>query len=270
MRLMLIGGATLLALILAGVFVSMRDGPPQAVVESHSEEDAAVAETSVDSVDPLLIARGDEVFLAEAEPLARQFLEATSVEEILPVVRAPAKTEPRIRGFYPDGKINAAGLSGFNLNNQVSIFDKVAMVMVRTGEYEDRLLAFVETPEGLKIDWESWVGWSELPWQEFTSSKPATGHLFRVVLSPVEYYNFSFGDESKWQSYRLEAPDRHYALYGYAPRGSVLSQQVRPPGDSKRVALTLLLKFPAGAESNTQVEIESLLAEGWVEGVDAP
>ena len=271
MLLMLIGGAMLLVLILTGVFYSMKDRPAEAVTEVQSGEGApVVTEVAAGPAASSARAQGEGAFLVEAEPLAQRFLAATSVEELLPLVRDPATSEARMRDFYPNGEVEAPGLANFNLSRQVSFLGKVGTVAVRTGDFEDRLLAFVETPEGLKIDWESWVGWSGIPWQEFTSSMPTSGHLFRVILSPVEYYNFAFADESEWQSYRLESPDRQHAIYGYAPRGSVLSQRVRPPGESKRAMLTLLLKFPVGAESNTQVEIESLLAEGWVEGADVP
>ena len=134
-----------------------------------------------------------------------------------------------------------------------------------TGEFDTRILVFTGDVADLKIDWESCVGWSEMTWQDFRSAKPETGKLFRVILSPVDYYNFDFLDESKWQSYRLVSPDQKHSIYGYVPKDSELARRIRPGVDITSTELTLMLKFPKGTASNDQVEIESLVTEGWVE-----
>lgn len=269
MRLMLLGGTSLFALILGWVFISMNSGQ-QAVVSSDLAAGPAAHAAAAQAEDTPRAARGDKEFLVEAEPLAEVFLNATSVDEIIPLVRDPAVAEARIREFYAAGKIEAPGLSSFNTGGGVLTLGKVASVIVRTRDHEDRLLAFVDTPEGLKIDWESWVGWSEMPWEGFLSSKPCDALLFRVIVSTVDYYNFEFGDESKWQSYRLESPDKEHSIYGYAPKDSVLNAKLRPEGDAKTSLLMLKVKFPAASSSSTQVEIESVVGQGWVEGADAP
>jgi hypothetical protein len=148
--------------------------------------------------------------------------------------------------------------------------DKLYSIPVVTRDQETKSLAFVDTPEGLKIDWESWVGWSEVSWEEFRSTKPVAGHVFRVVLSPVDYYNFDFTDDRKWQSYRLESPDKEHAVYGYVEKGSLLDGQVHLDGDKKNVLMMLSLKFPPDARSDSQVEIERFVCEGWVEGEVTP
>jgi hypothetical protein len=122
----------------------------------------------------------------------------------------------------------------------------------------------------VKIDWEGWVGWSEMPWPEFLASKPTTGKVFRVTLSAVDYYNFNFDDDKKWQAYRLESPDGTHALYGYAGQGSVIQTKLRPPTDSKPMPCMLALKFPANAASGNQVLIEQCLADGWVLETEPP
>jgi hypothetical protein len=269
MNLMLLGGATLFALIVGWVLVSMNAGPKAGGSSGPASASAAPAAV-LESGDPPQTAAGDKEALAEAEALAKIFLNATAVEEILPLVRDPLVAEPRIRKFHADGKIDPSGISSFNVDGGGWSLGKVASIMIRTRDHEDRTLSFVKTPEGLKIDWESWVGWSEMPWEEFLSSKPGTPHLFRVRLSAVEYYNFEFGDDSKWQSFRLESPDKEHAIYGYAPKASVLAAKLRPMEGSKPSSLMLTLKFPQVSSSSTQVEIEDLIGEGWVEGSDEP
>ena len=153
----------------------------------------------------------------------------------------------------------------FNSSGVISLRDKLTSLMVTTRDQLEMPLAFIETPQGLKIDWESWVGWSDMPWEKFLSTTPSSSQTFRVTLSEVNYYNFMFSDESKWRSYRLISPDEEHSLYGYVEKGSVLDQKICPSEDAKVVKLMLSLKFPVGADSSGQVEIENLVAEGWVE-----
>lgn len=258
----------MLALIVGGVIISMSQSANSSV-RSTAGTTALPAPVTTEKkpTEPVVpVARTDASWVAETEPLARQFLKATTVEELLPLVRNPATAEPRMRTHYPDGKVVAPGLSQFNSTDGALFRKNIAVIPIRTLDYQDKNLAFVETPEGMKIDWESWVGWSDISWAKFLEAKPVSGHVFRVILSPVSYYNFDYADDAKWQSYRLLSPDRACSIYGYAEKlGAVNKQLGIDPADSE-VLLTLSLKFPANAKSASQVEIERIVAEGWVEG----
>lgn len=269
MRLFLIGGAALLVLIVAGLKVLMDTGPgetsdPLVVSPGLPVEELAKAEGAA------MPPRGDAEVLKEAEPLARKFLDATTVDDLLPLVRHPEKTEARMREFYPDGQIEAPGMSAFNASGIVTLLGKFRSIMVTTQDFENRALVFSDSPGDMRIDWEAWVGWSEMPWDEFSATKPEEGMVFRVHVSEVDYYNFDFTDDSKWQSYRLESPDREDALYGYVLKESPLNQGLRPGADIKSTPMMLSLKFPAGAATGDQVEIERIVSEGWVEQGDIP
>lgn len=258
-----IGGSALVALLLVvGVFFTMKSAEKPVV---QPQQDPPIPSVLVKKAEAVEVKRSEASLLAEAEPLTRKFLEAKSVAELLPIIRHPEITELRMREVYPDGKIAAAGMARFNSSDEVSVRDKLISLMVRTGEQLEQPMAFIETPEGLKIDWESWAGWSEISWDKFISTKPTTAKVFRVTLSEVDYYNFAFSDESKWHSYRLISPNGEHSLYGYVEKGSVIDLKIRPTEDAKIVTLMLSLKFPVGATSNSQVEIERFVAEGWVE-----
>jgi hypothetical protein len=262
MRMMLIGGGLLFLCIVAGVVVLTKGG--KAPVVAHKPVDRPPPPPVKEP------GRIDAAFATEAESLARRFLSATTVDDMLGAVRNPEVAEARMRAFYPEGKIAAPGLSQFNSANGAVTRGKFYSFPVITSDQVEKSLAFVETPQGLRIDWESWVGWSEMPWQEFLSAKPAASHVFRVILAPVDYYNFGFSDDTKWQCYRLESPDREHAVYGYVERDSRLDVKLRPSPGEPSVLMTLALKFPPDSKSGTQVEIERLVSEGWVEEGGAP
>ena len=264
MRFFLIGGGVLLAVILAGVVISMNAGRKASAPVGSVP--AAVPVQEPKSPEPIKPAMAnDAAFIARAEPLTRKFLAATTVEQLLPLVRNPGTAEARMRGFYPEGKPIPVGISKFNVTGEVTTKGDCKSVDIMTDNFDNKRLVFVNVAGDLKIDWESWVGWSEMTWADFRNSKPDSAKIFRVTLSPVDYYNFDFLDETKWQSYRLVSPDQENSLYGYVERGGELDKRIRPGPDSSSIPLMLKLKFPKGTLSNDQVEIESVVSDGWVE-----
>lgn len=257
---MLIAGCLLFSVIVAGVVASMIGGKaPVVAVKSPPPPPAAIDKQQTPAE-----------LTSEAEVLARKFLNATQVDEMLATVRNPERTESRMREFYPGGKIQAPGMSQFNSGTGLVTRGGLHSFPVLTRDHEEKSLAFIETPQGLKIDWESWVGWSDIPWKDFISTMPTGSHVFRVVLASVDYYNFGFSDEHKWQSYRLESPDKEHAVYGYVEKNSALNAKLRPYSGEQSVLVTLGLKYPVDAKSDSQVEIERLVCEGWVEEGVAP
>lgn len=213
---------------------------------------------------PKVMKRSENEFLAAAEPMAKTFLEATQLSEILPVIHDRKRVEPLMRKYYPTGKIEPTGLSKFNTSGQVSYKDSFAAVSLLTPDYERKQLAYIDGEDGLKIDWESWVGWSEVPWDELKEKKPAKPVLIRTMAKWVDYYNFGFADENAWRSYRLVSPDGETTLYGYVERNSLLDQRLRPGEAGSTVAVTLKIHFRKDEQAPNQVVIDEYVADGWV------
>lgn len=271
MRWMMIGGATLFTLIVAGVVAAMFGGDKPVSPAVNDGPSGTSIESGEVAAPVRHLAKSDSAILDEAEPVIQKFLEATRLEEMLSLVRNPDVAEGRMRRYYPNGTIKAAGVAKFNTRSELARNGAILSVGVRTRDFEERSISFFDTPEGIKIDWESWAGWSEMPWEEFLTSRPSTAKVFRVKLSEVDYYNFFFADEGKWRSYRLDSPDEQHSVFGYAERGTVLDSTLRPSADVKEIALMLSLKFPDEEGPGKQVIIEKIITEGWVEeGGEAP
>lgn len=259
MRWMLIGGGILFLMSLGGVIVSLNTDPPV------PPPPVAVSNPVIEPKELKASERSDVSILSEMEPLAKTFLEAKTPEELLPTVRNPELVEARIRSYDPQGKISSPGMAKFNTSGTIARKDSFVAVSLRTRDQEERQLAFVETPQGLRIDWEAWVGWSEVSWADFISTKPSDPKTFRLTLAKVDYYNFNYVDDVKWRSYRIESPDGAHSLYGYVERGSEVDRQINIDADTKNLSLMLSLKFPPDSNGKDQVEIVSLIAEGWVQ-----
>jgi hypothetical protein len=268
---MLGGGVALFALIVGGVVVMLRGGdkageeplPPPQVTTTPP---AATVDESGDEPLPAIMRRGQAALLAETEPLARKFLDATSIDELLPWVRQPLRAKPRMQREYPQGRVEPPGLAKFNSNGNVDFGEAGALVEIRTRNFASRQLAFVETPAGLKIDWESWAGWSDMTWPALLAARPTQAQVFRVIVKRVDYYNFGFSDDKQWQSYRLESLGGEHMIYGYVKRGSTMESKIQVAPDVERAPMILKIRFPAdAAASSNQVLIDEIIGDGWVE-----
>lgn len=273
MRWILGGAVSLLVVIAAGLILTWQGkgniattASPQPPQAPPATPPPAAAPPAAEAALPGLMQRGAPSVLAEAEPLARKFLEARSVDELLPLVRNPERAKPRLLRQYPQGRIDPPGLAQFNASGNVALNEKLATVDIRTRNFETRQLTLVATPEGLKIDWESWVGWSDMTWAALLAALPTEATRFRVIVKRVDYYNFGFSDDKQWQSYRLESLDGEHMIFGYVQRNSSVEDKLRSNPQAERSPMILKISFPAGvAASNNQVVIDDVVANGWVE-----
>lgn len=213
---------------------------------------------------PKVMERSEADFLNLAQPIAEKFLSAKRIEDILPLVHNPDGVAAKIRAHHPKGLIEPVTMVKFNSAGRVSYKDSFAAVSITTSDFEQKQLAFIESDEGLKVDWESWAGWCEIPWAEIIAKKPDKPVLVRAMLKWVDYYNFSFTDESKWRSFRLSSPDEEHMIYGYVARNSLLDQQIRPREQETTVAVTVKIHFPENGEAANQFVIDEYVADGWV------
>lgn len=250
------GGVALVAIVVALVFWLRRE--PANVPAPSAGAAAPVRRTPSEPT-----GLSDLELIRQAEPLARNFLSAKSVEECLPLVREPARAEARMRRFYPDGVISPVGLGEFLPEEVMEREGPIATIQLRDGKFEPRMISFVETPQGLKIDWEAWVGWGPLGWKEFSQQRSKQPTLFRVILEAVDYYNFDFADENHWACYRLSSWDGEHVLYGYVERGSALDGKLKPAPEVGRVQATVMLRFPDQPSTANQVLIDNWLGNCW-------
>ena len=205
--------------------------------------------------------------LVVLEETARKFMEAATVEEALALVYRPEAVRPKAEAWYEVRRYEPPGFKGTTDESSEVVIGglRVVQLGVRTGDFEKKELALVETPEGFRVVWEAWAGWSEMDWEDFQKQKPTEGKLFRVICSPSDYYNFGFKDETEWISFRLDAADGEHSVYGYVPAGSPLAAQLRPLDGVERRAVILALKYPPDSTADNQVIIEKITGSGWVD-----
>jgi hypothetical protein len=262
-------GLAFLLITLVGTFIFLKGYKKPSTSASATEKSSVpavikvkelVAENSGEKAP-----RSNLSYAVEAEPVVRKFLDAKSISEALSVIRNPQIAEQRMKDFYPKGEITPVGVLKFNSIDGMASRGKILSFSLTTREPKEKVIALEDTPQGLKVDWETWVGWSEIPWQTFISSKPEKKYLFRVSLRNTDYYNFYFSDDIKWKSYGIESPDGEHLIYGYVESESMLDRRIQTELVSGSAPLLLLLKYPKDAKSGNQVLIDDLIGRGWVE-----
>lgn len=203
--------------------------------------------------------------LDEIVKIVEKFLGAGTVEEVLAATRRDPVLEQKIRDYYRTRRLTPVVPKAIAPGGRMLKKQGLWAIDVLLPDHSVKPIAAERMNDGYVIDWESWVGYSEVPWEEVRKVRPTEPVLFRVLCSPVQYYNFGFTDDRKWRSYRLQSPDRKHTLYGYVEwlsiQESMLTRYDVKPGQS--LAYILRIRF-ADESGPDQVIIEEVVESGWV------
>lgn len=205
-----------------------------------------------------------DVAIDELAAAVRRFLEAEGIDDLLETVRFRQRLEPIIRRHYREG-FTPVVVREIAPDGSARAVEGLFSVLVEMEDFKRRPIALEKVDGGFLVDWESWVGYSELPWDEFMCRRPTESAVFRVKTRVEHYYNYEFSDEDAWRSFQLQSPDGERTLYGYVPRHSAMERELMPLDPGMEVsAHTLALRYPEGASRGNQVLVERVLASGWV------
>ena len=232
----------------------------------HSEDELTMEDLglNIDDSDP-----PEEVDVSvdtvQVEAVVKRFLEAADVDELLGLARNRSRVEPLMRRYYEKNAYNASGFRRLVMSSEMQIKGDLVSVQVELPDLTRKLIVLERKDDTYIVDWESWVTYGEMGWKELRASRSTKPVLMRVLISNVEYYNFGFSDENKWQSYRLSSDDKQESLYGYIDVNSEVASKMRLLNSVRReMALTIRVRFPEGAKADNQVIIEEVIASGWV------
>ena len=204
-----------------------------------------------------------------SEEVIRQFFQATSMEEVMPLVRSPKVVQPLMERWH--------AAHPFQVESNI-VFDQAIAKRLDGVRYylhfvyleddlEARPIAVELTDDGFRVDWETAAGYQRLPWAEYRASRPEEKVYVRVQARLDDYHNFEFEDAQEWSCFRMHHPDGDGAIYGYVKRLSQIDRQLRDAmgRDGKGADYFILgLRFPENPQSDHAVYIEEILQRGWV------
>jgi hypothetical protein len=258
----------LIVAAVAGLMVSRKPKP------ADSDGKAALVVEKRQELDPeqkYFLEHSGEL-IAEAESMLARYAAASSLDQVLPLVRDVERVKPKMTGQWQpwgDGPAFACGqeLSGFVLEGAgrpaicltgaKSDFSRFEMVFVREGER-------------LKLDWEASHGIGDARIADLQEGASFTGGLLRVVIRPETFYTADF-PESGFQSYQLLDTTGDHSVWGFAPRGSAVARALDEEFNEGSVLLeksgeirATVRLAEAPASSRKCFEIAEMLHKGWV------
>lgn len=249
-----------LGLTVVGILIS-RSGslfqPPAAAAASvrHNEEMPLDLQSSADFRNPVW-------------QVVSQFCSAQTAADLLPVIRDPERVGPLLRNWYSTDERKWVPIPvpavpdpvQFETDGNWTAF-KLPMP-----DFGSRSMAVEKTDRGFKVDWESFVAYSEMSWQDLQQIRPKTPTLMRVICRITGYYNLDFPSEETWQCFELtDDNSRNNTVYGYVKRGSPTAVEMQKLMlNASNVNAVLRVAYPARSTTLTQVDIVEVVAKGWV------
>jgi hypothetical protein len=214
----------------------------------------------------------------------QRFLEADSLEKMAAEVRHPELSRPRMERYYAANPVKprkkrSESQSWSEIRIAETEFIRAAWEL---DDFRIYPVALEIIPGGdPKVDWESFVNWSELPWKDFLKTPPDQSVDFRVTVTHEpgdQYYNYSFkGRELDLMCFKIEDPERYGSCWAYCDKDSEAASQLlfhlksarrqRQVNQDGKVAISciLRLRFPPEGRKTNQVMIEKFIHDNWVQ-----
>ena len=173
---------------------------------------------------PALVAfDAEQQLVSDATEVLRNYL---ATEDITEKFKYTRDTEDRIRDMerYLGDRPEEQGIQIIGETLAIQQFERQGTPFLGlVFEFDDvsrRGVVFEITDDGPKLDWRSFVGYSDMSVDEFLRVQPLEPMLMRVVLSEDDYYNFKYSDPKKWVCVKVENASRDRSFWAYCRRNS--------------------------------------------------
>lgn len=201
------------------------------------------------------------------EQAVRGFFEADTAAAKLAFVRDPVRVRPLMNDYYgrqPMTKVKWQSLGwtlpvdepGYRLGYAQALLEDTSPANIIVEEMENG---------SFLVDWESFVRYGELSWQDFLKMKPSQPKLFRVIASKAE--SSGYASSSDQEMIELKHPAEEGKIIATLdktdPSLAPAVQQLQS-GKWKDVPLTLRLCYPGATGDGTAVRVAGVEGKGWL------
>ncbi|MBC7980340.1 MAG: hypothetical protein H7Y36_07230 [Armatimonadetes bacterium] len=214
--------------------------------------------------------------IEKIEQSVRNFYDSRSIDELLRYVRHPDRVKPLMETYYSKEKLvpsrvdRILGYDPLTIEHNANFWMVTSELSPPQGE---QLLVEVDADDVAKIDWETFVCFQPMDWDEFARNRPKgfTAN-FRVCVETDHYYSHDFADSEKYACFRLTTLDSEETLYGYVDRRSEMVHSMEKlivENGNTVTPMILRLHVPKMVQSSRGVVIEKLIEARWLH-VDPP
>ena len=211
-----------------------------------------------------------ETQVSTIERAVRNFFDSRSVEEMLRYVRHPERVRPLMESYYAESSLKPLRFESFLSLEPLTIDHSAsywAVFCELEGAVQSQLMLESASVNEAKVDWETFVCYQPMDWDEFAKSRPEgyTGD-FRVYVEKDELHSHEFSDSSTFDCYRLTALNGDEVLFGYVPRGLGLGlrlDKLTAGNENQEVPMLLRLHVPKDIKSPRGVVIREIVSPRW-------
>lgn len=217
--------------------------------------------------------------LAEAEQRAAQqmlasFWNTPSWRDKSTYVRDAGRVTPLMQDFYEvrHRQDPRAGAFVSAAAYRAAPFEILHLVYESASDRRPLEFALVKDADGsFKLDWESYAGVGDMPWEVFQQQRPVSPVLLRAYAVLDDYYNFEFSDASRFLCLKLVSSDFERVLYAFAETSSETAQRLTcDPAARSLQPLTIRVAYPENARSTNCVRLVDVVANRWLLLDEAP
>jgi len=220
------------------------------------------------------VAELSEIEMAKAqydamEGVVSSFLAAETVEGRAKYMRDVGRVLPLMKDFYQRNPLETFKFDETLEYHIVSLenFAFVALKVSVVGGGAKPLL-IEDSPEGWKVDWESFVCYQPIEVERFAEERIVEPVALRAYVQKDQFYAYDFADEAKFACYNLTFRGSDVDLFGYVERGTKLEEEFRklfPANASSDIKNPLILSvsFIPGSRAPRSVKINELLSRLW-------
>ena len=177
-------------------------------LESRAENGLVTETLSTVASQPLELPPLDHAMAREA---IDAYLRADSIDGLLPWVRHSISVAPLMEAYYQKHEFAPDILASVDLvalqHRQDMLYYMVRVERQREGR--DHFVLF-QTSKGMKIDWQSHVGFNTVTWSEMMKNKSTERTALRTHATPANYFNYHYDNDRRDLCVELREPQRQW------------------------------------------------------------
>ncbi len=226
------------------------------ISESHLEDENRVQVLSAETQDQGKKIKGQIELFLNAATLEEKASYIRNSDQLIPVMK---KYYTGMGGYQPDGFREVVRGKALKVKS-----DKV-IVRVVTNDFSELPIGLKKEEGSWRVDWESWVAYSEMSAEDIIRKRPRKPTLVRIAAENISYYNYGYSNDNKYTSYRLSFRGDHPVLWGYVQKNSKLGVKMAALFSNTSLKnLTLRVHCEPRSKGRDQVIIDELVTSGWI------
>ena len=264
---------TLSVALITGVYLIAFKGNQKSqnnnLVFQFDEENETEKKSNKESetISELLIEIGAKELHSRATTALKSFLDAKDVKSRIQYCRDSQRVQPLMESYYSKHDSGPISYRRFSTVGDAETGPLQGFYLLKISFPDFSIQPVVMGLENGKmvIDWESFVGYSEMSLSEFINNKPKEPRMFRLHARPDDYFNFQF-NEKEYRCLYLRNPTDTKSVYGYIKKGEEVDEKLSRIAESgKSINFIIVnLQYPDEPGGKTQVIINDIIASGWL------